>query len=509
VARKPKIVSRRPANTGVPAPQDEAPANEPKDTPAANRPSRPAARPAAATPDRASIREREAARVFALATDYHRRGLLDDAVRAYSRALNLDPVNPDVYNNLGAALRGQGKLAAACACYRRALILRPNHAGTLANLGNALREQGNLKSAINALTHAIRQAPQSADVIFNLGLALRAAGDTNVAISCFESVIAIQNDHAAAHTELGFTKLARQDYKRGLDEIEWRHSFPGYAGRSVDAPLWDGKELGGKTVLVLGEGSIGDTIQFARYIPMIKERGGNVIVECHSSLARLMATVKGVDRVVMSGSQGPACDVYAPVMSLPRMLGHTNGPEDGTVPYIAAPDVVSIQLPPARRNQLRVGLAWAPANPINDRDERICPLSTLMDILSVPGVAAFSLQTGRHRADLETDACDVLLPDIGARINDVSDMAAMINQLDLVICADSVTAHLAGAMDRPVWLLAPAVADWRWGYEGETSPWYPNMRIFRQPAFGDWQAPVEAIRDALGERIASRFGDGG
>ena len=446
--------------------------------------------------------------MFALAVDYHRRAMFDDAVRAYSRALSLDPLNADIYNNLGVALRAQGKIAAAIACYQRGLVLRPAHAGTLANLGNALREQGNMKSALAALNQAVRIAPGSADVIHNLGLAARDSGDFDAAIKCFESAIAIDGDAASAHFDYGLTMLAQNVYDRGFREFEWRRKLPAYAIRDVDAPQWDGSELGGKTVLVLGEGSSGDVLQFARYIPQIKERGGNVIVECHATLARIMANVSGVDRVVMSGSRGPACDFYAPIMSLPTILGLTNAVDDSTVPYIAPPDAVSVQLPPAQRNQLRVGVAWAPANPGTGRNERLCPLPELLSLLSVPGFTGFSLQTGEHRKDLEEHACDVLLPDLGVRINDVSDLAAMIRQLDLIICVDSVTAHIAGAMDVPVWLLAPYVADWRWGYEGETSPWYPNMRIFRQPAFGDWKSVMSTVGGALRERISARFGDG-
>ncbi|MEQ8666864.1 MAG: tetratricopeptide repeat-containing glycosyltransferase family protein [Rhodospirillales bacterium] len=506
MARKPKIVSRKPAPK--PAASTAQPAAAPAEKPAPVKTAAPAPAPAA-TDDATAIRDREAARVFALAVDYHRRALYDDAVRAYSRALSLDPLNPDVYNNLGVALRSQGKIAAAIACYQRGLVLRPNHTGTLANLGNALREQGNLKSALTALSHAVRQAPGSADVIHNLGLASRDSGDFDAAIKCFESAIAINGDAAAAHFDYGQTLLAQRDYDRGFREYEWRRKLPAYAIRSVDAPEWDGRELGGKTIVILGEGSSGDVLQFARYIPKVKERGGNVIVECHAALARIMANVSGVDRVVMSGSRGPDCDAFAPIMSLPKILGMTKTVDDSTVPYISPPDAVSVQLPPAPRNQLRVGLAWAPANPGTGRNERLCPLPDLLALLAIPGFTGFSLQTGESRKDLEEHSCDVLLPDLGSRINDVSDLAAMIRQLDLVICVDSVTAHIAGAMDKPVWLLAPRVADWRWGYEGETSPWYPNMRIFRQPAFGDWKSAIASVSEALRERIGARFGDGG
>lgn len=446
--------------------------------------------------------------MFALAVDYHRRGLMEDAVRAYSRALNLDPVNPDVYNNLGAALRSQGKLAAAVACYRRALILRPRHAGTLANLGNSLRDQGNVASALAIFSQAVTEAPGSSDIIHGMGLAARDAADMTLAINCFESAISINDDNAAAHVDYGLTLLAQRNYERGFRELEWRRKLPAYAMREIDAPEWDGEDLGGKTILIVGEGSSGDVLQFARFIPHVKERGGNVVVECHAALARIMANVAGVDRVVMSGSQSPTCDVYAPLLSLPKILGHTKSIDDGRIPYIRPPEAVSTQLPPARRNQLRVGLAWAPANPGTGRNIRICPLEDMLDLLAVPGFTGFSLQTGEHRHDLQAHSCDILLPDIGARINDVSDLAGMIHQLDLVICVDSVTAHIAGAMDKPVWLLATKSADWRWGFEGGTSPWYPNMRIFRQPEFGAWRAVIAEVRTALEERIASRFGDG-
>ena len=493
VARKPKIVSRTstPSDAPKPAPAVEA-------TPARNN----------ETPDRASLRDREAARVFALAVDYHRRGMLEDAVRAYSRALNLDPTNPDIYNNLGVALRAQGKLAAAIACYRRALVLRPRHAGTLANLGNVLREQGNVRNAMAVFSQAVRESPGSSEIIHNMGLAARDAGDMELTVGCLESATSIKDDNAAAHLDLGLTMLALGNYERGFRELEWRRKLPAYATRDVEAPEWDGKDLGGKTILILGEGSSGDVLQFARYIPQVKKRGGNVIVECHAALARIMANVAGVDRVVMSGSRTPACDVYAPMMSLPKILGQTKTIDGDAVPYIKPPDAVSTQLPPASRNQLRVGLAWAPSNPGTSRNTRICPLEDMLELLAVPGFTGFSLQTGEHRKDLEEHTCDILLPDIGARINDVSDLAGMIRQLDLVVCVDSVTAHIAGAMNKPVWLLASTNADWRWNYAGETTPWYPSMRVFRQPQPGNWRAAINDVRDALQKRINDRFGEG-
>ncbi|NQV45757.1 MAG: tetratricopeptide repeat protein, partial [Rhodospirillales bacterium] len=269
--------------------------------------------------DRIALRDREAARVFALATDLHRRGEYDQAVLAYSRALTLDGSNPDIYNNLGVCLRAQGKLAAASACYRRALVLKPNDAGILSNLGNTHRDMFDLQSAITCLSKAVQNAPQSPEAVYNLGLTLRDAGDNKKAITCFESALNMRKDYAACHVDYGTSLMLKGDMAKGYEEYEWREKMT--AARTPEQPRWDGSDLKGKTILLQQEGGMGDVIQFLRYIPAVKERNANVIVECHGSLARLIATAPGVDKVIIADSPLPGFDVYAPIMSLPYILG--------------------------------------------------------------------------------------------------------------------------------------------------------------------------------------------
>jgi len=368
-----------------------------------------------------ALRDREAVRVFALATDLHRRGEYDQAVLVYSRALQLDGSNPDIYNNLGVCLRAQGKLAAASACYRRALVLRPNDAGILSNLGNTHRDMFDLRSAIDCLSRAVSNAPQSPEAVYNLGLALRDAGDNEKAITCFESALDLRNDYAACHVDYGTSLMLKGDLAKGYEEFEWRDRMT--AATAPEQPRWDGSDLNGKTILVQQEGGMGDVIQFLRYLPAVKEKGANVIVECHGTLARLVATAPGVDKVVIADSPMPRFDVYAPIMSLPRILGTPEDVRAVNIPYLSPPELHSIQLPPSGGRQTRVGFSWAPSRPRAGAPDRSCPVSRIIELLAIPGIVAFSLQTGERAEDLKAESCDALLPDVGSRLTDLADLA--------------------------------------------------------------------------------------
>ena len=445
--------------------------------------------------DRIALRDREAARVFALATDLHRRGEYDQAVLAYSRALMLDGTNPDIYNNLGVCLRAQGKLAAASTCYRRALVLKPNDAGVLSNLGNTQRDMFDLQSAIISLSKAVRNAPQSPEPIYNLGLVLRDAGDNDKAITCFESALGMRKDYATCHVDYGISLMLKGDLAKGFEEYDWRSKMT--AARETEQPRWDGSDLKGKTILLHQEGGMGDVVQFLRYIPAVKAKGANVIVECHGMLARLIATAPGVDKVIIAGSPLPKFDVYAPIMSLPLILGMPEDTLSGSIPYVSPPELHSIQLPPAGGQQVRVGFCWSPGRARAGTPDRSCPITKMIELLAIPGIVAFSLQMGERTEDLKAEGCDALMPDIGARLTDMADLAAVVEQLDLVVCVDSVVAHVAAALGKPTWLLVPFAPNWQWHTEGDTCAWYPSMRLFRQSQPGSWDSVFDALSEAL------------
>ena len=242
---------------------------------------------------------------------------------------------------------------------------------------------------------------------------------------------------------------------------------------------------------------MGDVVQFLRYIPAVKAKGANVIVECHGMLARLIATAPGVDKVIIAGSPLPKFDVYAPIMSLPLILGMPEDTLSGSIPYVSPPELHSIQLPPAGGQQVRVGFCWSPGRARAGTPDRSCPITKMIELLAIPGIVAFSLQMGERTEDLKAEGCDALMPDIGARLTDMADLAAVVEQLDLVVCVDSVVAHVAAALGKPTWLLVPFAPNWQWHTEGDTCAWYPSMRLFRQSQPGSWDSVFDALSEAL------------
>ncbi|MDD9876550.1 MAG: tetratricopeptide repeat protein [Magnetovibrio sp.] len=310
---------------------------------------------------RSALREREAARVFAEAAEAHQKGDLAAAVKGYNKSLLLNPKVPDVYNNLGVALRATGKLEAAVACYRRSLSLRPASASVFSNMGNALREMGRLQTAVACHQQAVKLAPNNAESFYNMGLALRDLGQVDQALACFNKTLSIKPEHVDCHWDRSLTLLTKGDFERGFEEYEWRWKLDRSPPRGFDQPEWDGSEIKGKTLLIHQEQGFGDLIHFARYLPMVKKasKAATVIVEVQPELARLFSTLDGVDKVVDKGATLPKFDFYLPIMSLARVFGTVVATIPADIPYLDAPEMETVKLPPSMENQLKIGIAWA------------------------------------------------------------------------------------------------------------------------------------------------------
>ena len=452
--------------------------------------------------ERNALREREAIRMFQRAATSHRAGDMAAAVEAYGKSLLLNPKQPDVYNNMGVALRSLGKLEAAIACYRRALVLKPNNAGVYSNMGNALREIGRLETAMASHQQAVKLSPKSTEAYYNLGLVLRDLGQTDAALSCFDRALDLDETHVDCQWDRALTLLEMGDLKAGFEAYEWRWKLDRSPPRTFDVPMWDGSELNGKTVLVHHEQGFGDMIQFARYLPMIKERGGQVVVETQPELARVFGTVKGIAKIYNRDQTPPKHDFYISMMSLARIFGTEQATIPAKVPYISAPDSNAVQLPPSLGKIKRVGIAWA-GRPThrNDRN-RSAGFKHFIEILGLPGISVFSLQKGPASGDISNFGCDALVTNLSGRINDFADTAAILSQLDLVITVDTALAHMAGAMGVTTWVAVPFAPDWRWMRGKDTTPWYPSMRLFRQKRHGAWEGVFSDIRRALRDHIA-------
>jgi tetratricopeptide (TPR) repeat protein len=494
-------VKLTPAKKVVPAsPQasPEAPPVAPKGTPSAEQV---AAWQALPQDQKTALREREASRLFDLAVKHHQKSELKEAVNVYGKSLLLNPKIADVYNNMGVALRVLGKLEAAVACYRRCLVLRPNNSGVYSNMGNALRELGRLQLAVAAHQQAIKLSPESPEAYYNLGLVLRDLGQVTQALAAFERTLGYNPDHADCRWDRALTLLLRGDFLPGFEQYDWRWKLDRSPPRGFSEPEWDGADLKGKTLLIHQEQGFGDMIQFARYIPMVKERGGTVVVEVQPELSRLFSTLPGVDKVINRGAPLPKFDLFIPMMSLAKVFATSKDNVPADIPYLTPPDMLAVQLPVSLERQRKIGIVWA-GKPTHQNDKnRSCTFSNFIELLGMPGASIYSLQKGPREADIAENGCEALVLNLGGRLNDFADTASVIQQLDMVITVDTSVAHLAGALGKPVWVLVPYAPDWRWMTETDSSPWYPTMRLFRQKKHGDWESVFVDVRRALRDEL--------
>jgi hypothetical protein len=383
--------------------------------------------------------------------------------------------------------------------------LRPGHLNAHSNLGAVLARLNRGEEAEVACRAAIRLQPGHAGAHANLGLALRSLGRFEAAIASLREAIRLQPGHVKAHVDLGMTLLLLGRFAEGFAEYEHRLT-PRPAG-VLGPPSWRGEPLEGRTILLHAEQGIGDTIQFIRYLPEVRRCGaGRVLLAAPPPFTRLLAGLPHLDALVRAEDWAEIrAHVHCPLLSLPHALGTTIETIPAPVPYLRAEPAALARwrerLEDARN--LRVGLVWA-GNPRHqdDRNRSIAP-ERLAPLLRVKDVCWASLQLGAPVQALHEQVPGGAVLDLASELTDLAETAAAMMQLDLVIAVDTAVAHLAGALGRPVWVLLPAVPDWRWLLGREDSPWYPTMRLFRQRRPGDWDGVVVQVAAAL-EALARR-----
>ncbi len=447
-------------------------------------------------------REELAVRHFNTAVKAHHENDIDLAIEHYGQAITLGLETPDLYNNFGVALRSQKRQYGAIACYHRAIKLNPDNAGAYSNLGNAYRDLGKYDKAVKAHRKSVKLAKGTPESVYNLGLAIRDQGKVEESLTCFNKVLKAKPDHGECQWDKAISHLQIGDYVEGFKLYESRWLLSRTPKRPMEAPLWEGGDLEGKTLVLYQEQGFGDMLQFVRFAPLVKEQfGGTVILECQPPLLRLFESVEGIDKVIPVGSPLPKHDFATPLLSLPRIFGTTLETLPNEVPYIRAPQPHTLTLNTPPEQKLRVGIVWA--GKMTPRD-RSCPYSNLIDLLEIPGVYFYSLQRDERTGDIEKFATNALSPNLGERMTDFADTATMMEQLDLIITIDSAVAHLAGGLGRPVWALLLYSSDWRWLVDREDSPWYPTMRLFRQQAPNDWESVFAKVKPALEQLVAEK-----
>ncbi|MGV2292389.1 tetratricopeptide repeat-containing glycosyltransferase family protein [Trinickia sp. YCB016] len=457
-------------------------------------------------------------------------GALDapaEALASFDRALALKPDMPEAWNNRSCVLRDLDRPADALTSCDHAIVLRPNYAEAWSNRGNALSDLNRPHEAEQSYHQAIAAQQTLADAWNNLGLALIDMNRHADALSSYDRALALKPDSVEGHWNRALCLLQMGRLDEGWQEYEWRwrRNRSKASLRGFTQPLWLGAEsLEGKTILLHAEQGLGDTLQFCRYAPMVAKLGAKVVLEVQPELMRLLGPLEGVTQLVAQGQPLPAFDYHCPLLSLPLAFKTSLASIPGDTPYLYAdPKAVAhwrsrvamtMDAASPGADVLKVGLVWAGGNrphvpELRKNDaRRSLALECLTPLLDVPNVQFFSLQKGPPAQQLavlhERYPASRGIVDLTEELADFADTAALVSNLDLVISVDTSTAHLAGAIGKPVWILNRLDTCWRWMLGRDDSPWYPDVRLFRQPTLGDWDSVIASVRNALAALAAAR-----
>jgi Flp pilus assembly protein TadD len=433
----------------------------------------------------------------------------DETERILRRTADAEPENLDLQVNLAYALIQRECLEEAAGIYERVLSRQPHYHQIQSNLAFVRERQGRFDDALTATRRAIELCPDYSEAYNNLGIVLRSLHRLHEACDAFRKAIDLRPDFPLAEFNLGTTLLLAGDYAGGWKGYRHYWQIGGAVAPACNLPEWNGTPIPGKRLLVYADQGFGDTIQFARFLFDCRERSAaRVVFSCPPTLVGLFASLAGPDVVVSSDEPLPECDFQVPLASLPGLLGVTIDSAAVSVPYLCParelrPEIVKL-LQQGAPGAVRIGLVWQ-GNPKQTRDfVRSCPVEKLVPLFRSEGITFFSLQIV-DPGGLDFEQLELKSPvvDVGSALADFAETAAVLNRLDLIITVDTATAHLAGALGRPVWTLLCHTPDWRWHLKRSDSPWYPTMRLFRQPRYGDWDSVVAAVDDALKTRVLS------
>jgi tetratricopeptide (TPR) repeat protein len=428
---------------------------------------------------------------------FHKLREFERALISYNAGLRIEPDNLELRNRRGVALLELGRAPEALADFDRVLAAEPEHFEALANRGNALLKLNRVADALAVYDTALRSAPANVQLLTNRAVALRRLDRPHEALLSARQALTRDPDFAPAQFTEAIARLSLGDFDawKGY-EARWKVGLLASQRRNFPVPMWLGKEpLEGCTILLHAEQGSGDTLQLARYVPLVARRGARVILEVQRELVRLLSDISGVDAVIARGETLPPFDFHCPLFSLPLAFGTDESTIPADVQYIAPPANDIWQRPPSSKPLL--GLAWSGGR-VHDNDaNRSLRFETLLPLLNVPDISFVSLQHDVREYDVALLNARPEVFQFGQKFRDFADTAAAIAPLEAVIAVDTAVAHLAGAMGKPLFLLLPFAADFRWLRERQDTRWYPTARLYRQPAFGDWQGVIATLRRDL------------
>jgi tetratricopeptide (TPR) repeat protein len=427
-----------------------------------------------------------------------------EAEAQYHQAIALNPAYVDAYSNLGVALKNQQRETEAIVQYQKALALDSNHCGAYCNLGLSLKSQGQISEAIASYQQALALNPNHVVSHYNLGLAYEELRDLDKTLACYLTVVALNPRYTRVYLNLGLVYLMRKNFTEGWKYYEWRLKDKIITPPALKKkPKWGGESLVGKVIYVYHEQGLGDTLQFCRFLPQLKQLGAKqVLFKCQQGLEGLLATsLPEVDIVhAATPDEWLSFDIQCHLMSLPHLLNLTyQDLPNPALPYLRADinKVVAYQQRYFNTPKMKIGLFWQ-GSPTHKKDkDRSIPFTYFEPLLQLPNVQFYSIQKGVGIEQLYQSAQVDTLVDLGTTFQNFTDTAAAIQNLDLLITVDSAVAHLAGALGKPVWIMVPTSLEFRWFLDERETIWYNNARLFRPPLGTEKQQLITTMYNEL------------
>ena len=432
-----------------------------------------------------------------LAVKHHQEGNLIQADSIYKKILNKNPNNPDALHLSGLILHQQGKHQEAIELLKKAIYIKPNIAIYHGNLAMAYQSLGNEEDSSIHFNKALEIDPKYDNAHlanYNLGIDLAEKGKFSEAIKHYNKAIELSPNIADSHWNKSLILLLRGEFKNAWANYEYRFKKQNPTdSREFGKSKWKGQHLNNRKILIATEQGFGDSIQFIRYLPLVKEKGGHVIFECKKELISLFNNFPGINQLVEKDNNIPLnveYDYYIHLMSLPGIFNTTIKAIPNKIPYLKAnPSLQKNLSSKFQTDKLKIGIAWA-GNPEQENDKnRSATLDIFKPLKKIPNIRLFSLQVGKPSEQLN----DPEIIDLSPHIKDFADTATLIENLDLIISIDTSVAHLAGAMGKPTWVLLTKIPDWRWLLNRTDTPWYPTMKLFRQKIKGSWEPVITEI----------------
>lgn len=431
-----------------------------------------------------------------------------ESAQIFEIALQSDSDYNEVYSNKGAAYNKAKDYDKAIESLEMAILKMPNHGGAYTNLGNVYNKLHDYKMAAKMHEKSIELEPNGSNAYSNVGTSYKYLGLSDKAITSYKKAIELDPNFVNAHFDLATMYLASEDFKNGWKEYEWRFRKEEMIPHIIKhkdiftKPLFTGiEDIKGKTLLLHSEQGYGDSIQFIRFAPQLKEKFGcKIAVKCREGLKELFKTIDEIDVIVDRSEETPAFDYQLSIMSMPFILDMKSTDElPKKMPYLKAIFDKDLEIK-KEKDKINIGICWSASLTGESYEGKVFDLKFFEPLMNNPKINLYSLQVGDGSEDIKKFKYEDKIVDLTHKLTDFSKTASLINELDLVISSDTAVAHLTGALNKPVWIPLQKIPDWRWTNKGETTKWYPSAKLFRQKTAKVWESVFQSVNAKLSKQ---------